>query len=175
MGKKKITSSLQDLLTAGKTSKCTWETKTEASEAKGVTYVDKDKFRTEMTVKAADIEEMDSFMIGDGTWYYMWGSATPQGTKIKISDLPAPEEQADEQGNESSSFTKDINTQFDYDCEAWSADSSFFVPPENIEFIDFGEQMKVMTEQAEKMTESACEICAKLPESLQSDCLANCE
>ena len=75
--------------TAGKTSKCTWETKTEASEAKGVTYVDKDKFRTEMTVKAADIEEMDSFMIGDGTWYYMWGSATPQGTKMKISDLNA--------------------------------------------------------------------------------------
>ena len=123
--------SIKDLIGLGKNVTCTITYPTDEGTSNGTVYVAGDKrMKGDFTINVQG-KEIDSHMIQDGNWIYTWSSATPQGTKMKVEEnVPTPTP-------EPSGQSVDANTQVDYKCSNWSVDNSKFVPPSDIQFVEF--------------------------------------
>jgi len=179
--------SIEDLMTGGKTLKCTYDMPDEA-DGKGVIYSTKDKMRNEMEFTAEDEGKMKTYTIVNGDWMYIWSNMAPGGTKINISDMK------DVEGTVKDSKTaKEMRKQMNYKCRPWIVDNSKFAPPADIEFKDATVMMEgfkdmmtddfdldEMMEEAEKDAEDArewlCKMCETAPdEETKAECRADAE
>ncbi len=161
--------SLRTLFGSGKNLSCSVSYKpvdADSTDAyNGTIYVSGNKMRMEFTT-TADGLSMKSNIIQDGTNGYMWGSS-PQGTMaIKFTVDPA---QADVQKQQQ--FNLDQNV--DYDCKNWSVDSSMFVPPSDIQFMDMSEMMnQAMPRGGADMKSAQCASCNQIGDaSAKAQCL----
>jgi hypothetical protein len=120
-------SSLKQLLAAGVSQKCTFSD----NGSQGTFYVSSGKSRGDFSSTVAG-KATTTHMISDGKTSYVWVDGQPQGFKMSFDAA------SQQQANASASAPKgvDVNKTLDYHCEAWSADSSMFSMPANIQFMD---------------------------------------
>ena len=132
--------SLKDLMASGGSQKCTFAFEDEASRSSGVVYFANGKMRGDYeSLAKVQGETMESHSISDGEYMYSWSSAMSQGMKVKFADFAAGDAGAPESGRQSA---VGYDQKMDYDCGAWGADASVFVPPASVEFIDASALMK---------------------------------
>lgn len=129
-----IKNSIKSLLSQGKSVTCTVKYPSAEQATEGTLYVSGKQMRGDFKT-TVNGKEMDSHMITDQTYSYSWSSATPQGAKMKIDQVEAP--------NASPvSGQVDTNSEVDMKCSPWGVDNSKFTPPSNINFMDISQMMK---------------------------------
>ncbi len=148
--------SIKSLLGQGKNVNCTINYPGTQGQD-GTVYVSGNKMRGDFSM-VVDEKTTDSHMINDGTFVYTWSSMSSQGTKMKVE---AVEEAAEKAGTEQKQNV-DLDAEVDYKCTPWSVETAMFVPPTNIEFIDFSETMKQIPKSAcdqitDPETKAACQ------------------
>lgn len=176
--------SLKDLVGMGKAQKCTWESQ---KEGRGVVYVSGDKTRSEVTLKllagddAPQIKQMMS--ISDGEYAYSWDPQAKTGMKIKLDDQKIDSETASKMkeadymsdseniDSENSKYEETMAKDYQYQCEAWKADESKFIPPTDIKFTD----MNAMVQQTKQNAGKMKEVCNMLSGADKEKCLQGFE
>jgi hypothetical protein len=127
----KENTSLLSILNAGGSYQCTFAIDVANSKSTGTVYIANKKMAGDFESVVPQVNmTIKSHMVSDGDYMYTWSDMMPQGVKIKIdpnaTNVKTPE------ASGASSF--DYNQNLDYDCKAWSADTSKFIPPANITF-----------------------------------------
>ncbi|MEA1925764.1 MAG: hypothetical protein U9M90_00760 [Patescibacteria group bacterium] len=177
--------SMQDLMARGKFLKCTYkENLSDGSESEVVMYISGNKVRTEMEINTDTGEAIESHMIIDKDWMYMWNSFTPNGTKMNIKEMSKKEDVSDSDVNKGMT---NLAKETDYKCRTWIPDNSKFTVPSDIEFMDITETMKdfqgtmqnIDTDKVKKSGEETeqqlCDMCEIIPAGPAKDsCLAEC-
>lgn len=98
-----------------------------------VTYVSGGKVRTDATSDAGGTS-IQSHMITDGEWMYMWSSNMAQGMKMKVPDAAATSSAvATAPAGQSVSY----DAPYSYTCEPWVADAALLTPPSEVAFMEF--------------------------------------
>ena len=119
--------SLADLLSRGGNWKCTFDHTVEGITSSGTVHISGSRLRGDFTSAIPQLgTPVESHMIHDGTYFYVWTSLFPQGFKSKASAGVAAEP---------GSGNVDINQQLDYSCAPWTEDASLFALPAGVEFI----------------------------------------
>jgi len=176
--------SIKDLLTQGGNQMCTFSSSGENGMSEGTTYVSGQNIRTDFSGTSADGQTYEGHSIMDGTYMYTWTSPQEPGFKIAMDqDYETMMEEAEEyQAEETTTNNQvDINEKLDYKCSAWNGDSAMFVPPADVEFTDFSEQIKMMQETLQNSSEvdpssgmdskaEQCSVCDSLTGEAQTAC-----
>ncbi len=150
-GPSKITTSLADLLTQGKSLKCSWNGEVEGNTFGGTTYVSGKKFAGTYEY-TAEGQTIQSNMVGDGTNIYMWSNYGGNKYGFKM-DYSTVQDSAKTDATTNGSATPSADTSaylqdYDYDCNNWSEDASVFELPTDVEFVD---QTKMITDVMENI------------------------
>ena len=130
-----VKGTIQSLLGVGKSVTCTVNDETQGST--GTIFVSDKKMAGDFAVKVEG-KSVESHMISDGTYSYIWSSDQTQGVKIKIDQVkvtPGGNEQTSSQGG------FDLNKQANIKCTPWTPDESKFTPPANIKFTDLTQML----------------------------------
>lgn len=126
--------SLSDLMRMGSSVKCTVHSEDPNAISDGMVYVSGGKVRADFTSAVAGTNHESSMITADG-YIYTWSSAMPQGLKMKNEGADTPSSAPTEPGS------VNPNVKVNYSCAPWMVDSSVFMPPANIEFMDFSSMM----------------------------------
>jgi hypothetical protein len=126
----KFSGSMKDLVSKNQSMKCTFTHNTEMNNSKGTVYIGDGKLKGDFDIHASG-QNMKAFMISDGSTSYVWSSVLPQGFKVVLSNTENQNSTQPAQG-------VDYNQNLDYECVPWSVDSSYFVPPADINFVSPG-------------------------------------
>lgn len=154
---------LAGLLASGKNVQCAFtSTGPDQKETKGTVIVHGMRMRGDFTVDT-DGKPMMTSMIRDGDTAYMWGSAMPEGIKMKFS----PDDIA---ANENVNKYVDPNMEADYSCKPWSGSESEFVPPAGMTFRDMSAMMDSVKNSTNMMGGSQCAVCDNLEGEAQTAC-----
>lgn len=148
------TSSIKDLMKSEKALHCTFseENSTNENAFSQEIYMDKERVYIKMDMQTDD--KMTIYSIDDGEYTYTWNSNSKKGMKMKsmkeedyIGD--------DEEFNDSETGNYNLNgedeegvkmdAELNYNCEAWKAKNSQFVPPKDIEFVDLASMVEGLT------------------------------
>lgn len=142
---------IRGLLGLGKNVMCTFENTDETGNtSSGTVYVAGEQMRGDFN-NSGPAGAFEGHMIRDGEYAYSWSSLVSQGTKFKLDQ---------EESDDKSEKSVDLDKQVDMDCQSWSGDSSKFNLPEGIEFQDISKAVKQVEEQSEdaqQLQQSACE------------------
>lgn len=125
-----FTGSLADLLKRTGDWKCTFGTEGTGFSSSGTAYVSGAKIRADFTSQIQQINQtVDSHMIQDDGYVYVWTSLAPQGFKAKttLGSKDATTQFGAQNIN--------IDQQYQYNCQAWVADTATFTVPTNITFV----------------------------------------
>lgn len=123
--------SLKDLITRGGNYKCEFTHSSDVADSSGTIFIAGEKIRGNFVSLAKPANaKVESYMITDGGFSYVWSSMMPMGMKIKIDMQNLPEVQNPTAG----SF--DYNQNLDYSCEPWTIDESVFTVPQDIKFTE---------------------------------------
>ena len=133
----KSSGSLAALVSRGATVQCSVDNSTGAEVVKGTVYVSGKNVRGDFETTMPQKGVVESHMIKDGDYMYVWSSAMPQGMKMKAT----PPQQTDT-GPKPAPAADLYNKNYDYNCSPWRADASKFTLPTDIKFMDVSEMMK---------------------------------
>lgn len=149
--------SIKSLIGMGKNVTCTVTYPTSDGTVNGTLYVANDKrMRTDFVTTTSQNKQIDSHMIQDQGWSYIWSSASPQGTKMKIEEnVPTPTPGLQNQN-------VDVNTEVEYKCSDWSVDNSKFTPPSNIQFLETGQPINQTPSGTNTTNQSQKAICDQI-------------
>ena len=137
----KISSTLRDLMKKGDAIKCEYSVAMEGFEQKNTLYISGEKMRMDGTTNIPGQKQITNHMINAEGYSYFWNEdGSGKGTKMKIEESIANEE--DFENVQDQSMQMDLDTMIDMDCDKWKEDKNIFVPPSNISFDDFSEMMK---------------------------------
>lgn len=161
--------SLKDLMTAGKSQTCTFESG-DASTGKstGTVYIAGNKVRADFSTTGTDGQNYAGSMINDGTYMYNWDSATKQGMKIAITE--EMQKTTEEIKNDNQNAYLNPDEKGTYNCQGWGTDSSKFAPPADVTFTDYSAMMKNIQDQTAGMKQTQCAACAQLEGESQAMC-----
>lgn len=138
------TGSFADLIGLGRNVTCDFTHEAETgSTVAGTIKVSGGKIRSDFEMQQAGIV-YESHFIQDTTYMYTW-SDSPQGSfamKSPVEDLEVQGEADTAPGR-----TVDMDSDVEYECRAWTADASVFVPPSDITFMTPNEMMQNMMQQ----------------------------
>lgn len=126
-----ITGSIGDLLSRIGSWRCTFESSTDVANSSGEVLVSNQRLRgnfmSEVTVVNQTVE---SHMIQDDGYVYVWTSLSPQGYKTKTASGTA------DGSTQFSGQGVDIHQQYSYNCLPWTVDESVFTLPSGVTFIE---------------------------------------
>jgi len=129
----KGTSSIADLMKKKGNYTCTFSIGGGGAATKGTFYLSNGRMRGDFTSTIARLSmTIQSHMINDGGYAYVWSSMLPEGMKIKVS----AEGQSNANPSVKSSVPVDYNQKIDYNCNPWSADASKFALPAGVTFVE---------------------------------------
>ncbi len=155
--------SLSSLLKSGKTQQCTFSYDDQSgSTTDGVAYINGNLMRTDVNT-TVDGKQSSVYVIRSGDENYIWGSAFPNNTGMKMT-LSIE----DYESNTDSKQYFDPTKKAEYDCRDWTPDSSVFTPPTNVKFQDFSAMMQA----ASSPSASNCSICNSLTGDAKNACLS---
>jgi hypothetical protein len=107
---------------------CTFQGEYEGIMVSHDLYVDDNRLKV-YTTQLIDGQQQESNMIMDDTHMYVWSSESPMAMKMSL-DLV-------NEANDEDVQTTDTAQEFPYECTSWKPSKSSFVPPSDIEFVDF--------------------------------------
>jgi hypothetical protein len=165
---------IKDLMSGGKTLKCTWTYKSDGLVAESIIYLDGEKYASEVIVPDTEDKTMMVHSIFDGEWAYSWTEGMLNGMKMRPSDFEDMDEGEDEsEGPEGSDngYANFINEQYDFSCENWKADSAKFAIPSNVEFEDFAQQLEKMEQTTKDLQKNMEGVCNMLQGEEKIKCL----
>ena len=151
--------SLKDLLTLGKTQTCNFS---DDMGNTGAIYVSGGKMRGDFSSKIED-KVLGSHMIVDAETSYVWTDGQKEGFKMSFDKQEV--EASAQQANEGS---VDVDKKIDFSCKAWVSDSSVFVVPTDITFIDFDNLTLPSASGVDKADQ--CAICDSLSDTTKAQC-----
>ena len=169
-----MSNSLTDLLSSGKTQKCTFNYSDENGGTEGTAYINNQNMRADLNITTADKKVSQMSMIRKDDDNYIWGGGFPSGTGLKMT-LSADEFTND---TESKKYF-DASKKADYDCSGWTVDSSLFVPPSNIKFSDLSSMMQGLMKSETKpsgttnSTGANCSVCNNLTGDAKTACMSS--
>lgn len=146
------TGSFAELMQMGQSLTCdfSYEAPDTDGAVAGTMQVSGERMRGDFEMMQAG-QTYHSHMIHDGEYLYTW-SDTPQGTFAMR--MPATEtEVTPEEVPEQAPRPVDLDSEVSYDCRPWSVDSSVFVPPSDVEFMDQQQMMQGMMQMHGDMPE----------------------
>lgn len=170
-------STIKEILSSGKSSKCTFTTGDGDAQTSGIIYTSGQNARGDFET-TADGKETTTHMIRNGDTFYMWGDSVAMGIKMVMSvdDLASRIEGSEEYG----SF--DPDQQMDINCVTWSEDATLFSPPTSVRFTSIGNMMPTGAARSSVAPTSAssnqtgtsneCNICNSLTGQAKTACLA---
>lgn len=125
-----FTGSLADLVGRGGDWKCTFGAQGNGYSSTGTTYVSGGKMRSDFSSKIQQVNQtVDSHMIQDGGFVYVWTSLAKQGFKAKATlGTKDASTQFQAQG-------VNIDQKYNYNCAPWTVDASLFVLPKEVTFV----------------------------------------
>ncbi len=126
------TGSFTDLVGLGKDLQCDFSYVSDTTNAAvaGVVKVSGSNIRSDFEMQQAG-ETYDSHLIQSGQYTYSWTESEVGTVAVRINMDEAP----------SNERPVVMDSKVDYNCQAWTADISVFVPPSDLEFLepqDFG-------------------------------------
>ncbi|MBD3311445.1 MAG: hypothetical protein GF349_03040 [Candidatus Magasanikbacteria bacterium] len=159
--------SLKEMMSMGKTLKCEMNLLDEETEGeyKQTMYIDGERFRvdSEITMTGEGMQDMKFHMISDGEWIYTWSTEQESGLKMNIKEMEDMGEKYKENSDLAQGGKVDLEEKFDFSCKKWKKDSSLLIPPKDVEFADFLDQIENFTNTLENMdfsnSEDMCSIC----------------
>jgi hypothetical protein len=153
--------SLKNILGLGDTIRCEFRSTFEGQTSEGVFYTDGERFRVDSTVTSPESGTITSNMINDGIYTYTWGQS-PQGAmaiKMATPEESDPMDWATEDWEANEESYVDFEQEVEYDCDRWNVDTSVFVPPSDVEFVD----MEAMMQEAMQGMPEGFELPAGFP------------
>lgn len=147
-----VKSSMKQLLGLGKSVSCEMNTNDDQGITTGKINISGQKMMGSFEITDKDGKMMNSHMVNDGEFTYMWSSATPQGTKIK-NDAVTPAKSGQAQNN----FDED--KEVDMDCSDWTPSTGSFTAPRDVEFLDMSNMMKGIREKSEEPVSTGKSVC----------------
>ena len=164
-----------DLLKLGKNYQCTYDYTDESqNHLYGKVYIAEsgDKMYGDFVMVSLEGTQVQSNVIRDGDYMYIWSSDSEQGLKTKVSlDDESLLGDIDTTTSDDSTTTPPTDLAMDFDCDNWIVNSSMFVPPSNIEFVDFSAQLQQMMEDSDSES-LKCAACDQLTGDSKTQCLA---
>ncbi len=139
---------LKELMGQSVSQKCTFNDPTVPGDSSGVVYMSNNKLRGDFQAKT-DGRTINSHMITDGKYNYIWMDGGSMGVKMSLSE-PQSAGQAEAQ----------LNNQMNFSCEAWTASDEILTPPANITFQDFAKIPA--TAKPVGSDPEACKLCDSL-------------
>ena len=148
--------SIMSLVGLGKSMECTFVFSGEGVRGEGTGFFDKGLARIDSLYSGSSTEAMSSYMIIDSsakvmyTWFTVDGKT--QGIKMSTEQTPSPTPVPPVNRvdiNKQTQVTPESDVQ--YDCKPWRADTSVFVPPANIKFMDMTDMQKQMEDMKKSM------------------------
>lgn len=145
-----LATSLKDLLTGEKNEKCTWTTEDNGNQS-GTIYVSGKKFKQEINITDSKTQAVSQlYSLSDGTSLYSWGSAMgTRGVKISLAEMETLANSA--ATGTPSQTTVDLNKQYQYQCQPWTASENDLKLPTDITFTDMSNQMQQLNELRQKL------------------------
>ncbi|SRR6056297_443150 len=132
---------IKDLLKQGRPLKCNFTHSGEKSEMSGVAYVDGERVRQNVSINQEG-KQMETYVIIKDKKVYTWGSMQEgKGMKMDLSELEKQQKQTEKSEGDGQT-PESLDESFQYDCSAWSGDSSKFSLPSGVEFMDMSEMMQ---------------------------------
>jgi len=144
-GESQTKGSIKNLLAAGKNQTCTIKYPAGEQMGEGTVYVSDKNLRGDFTMTFEE-KTIDSHMIQDETYMYSWSSLSPQGVKMKITELEKV------QASPTAEYI-DLDQEIDINCSPWSVDSSKFTSPADVTFVETG----TIPNQTQKLDKSICD------------------
>ena len=134
---KSFVGTIPELRKIGEDLKCTFTHTDQFVNMTGTIYIEGgDNMRMDSMVTTPELGDIETFIIADQEYSYMWSLALEEGgIKVKI---PEEEEDLEDDTTIDESVSSD---DIEYSCEKWVVDSSYFILPEGVEFEDFDEKM----------------------------------
>ena len=172
-----IEGSLNTLVNLGRDIKCTFRASETEGEYAQTTYVSGEKIRTDMKM-TFDGKTQNVYSIMDDSWIYTWNDITPgKGTKMNIDTFK--DQDYIEETDSEEEFQINPDETHSFKCVAWVPDTSKFVPPSDVEFMDLSSitdiATNIMNSQNNGEKIDACSVCDYIPDGkAKEDCLANC-
>lgn len=161
---------LSGLLAMGKNTECTFSYEVNGVNSQGTIYISGNKMRGDFstTIKGS---AQESSMINDGEYTYFWGSAMPQGVKMKVSADQA-------KATDETKKYYDPDRTVDYDCKTWTVKEVYFIPPTNVTFSDLSKMMEALPTGMGKITgmpdlkPAQCAACNALSGDEKAQCMS---
>ncbi|MCA9395908.1 MAG: hypothetical protein KC649_01955 [Candidatus Omnitrophica bacterium] len=149
--------SAEQMMKSGQSMKCSFKNWSENGQQSGTMFFAKGKMRGNFEISQDGYGSFASHMIRDDEWQYVWGGPMGQNRGFKSSVSSAD-------GFRKKSKTFDTDEVMDMDCEAWSEDKSFFVPPADIDFSDMTQNLRQVQQATADMNQIKCSACDQIPD-----------
>lgn len=146
--------SISQLLAQNQDQVCTYDTvDQQGNNNSGTVYFSDGRMSGDFSLAAPGEDAMLSHVINDGQSQYFWEEGQTEGYKLSIDQSPTTPE-----GSESDEQVSNINQDedFEFNCDGWSVDESRFMPPGNVDFIDYSAQIEQAQNEASEALEQAC-------------------
>ncbi len=140
------------VLRSGSNVECTFTQGEGPTTSSGQMYISNrgEEIRGDFTL-AIDGEPQEAHMIRTGGWNYLWGSFSPQGIKMQVTE----ENREKIFEGESANIPDDVQ----YDCNSWNVDQSKFSVPSDVEFVDISAQIGTGADASVDMKSAQCAAC----------------
>lgn len=158
--------SFMDLLGLTSNQMCTFS---DEKGSGGTVYTGGGKVRGDFT---SDIDNTvtNTHVISDSQNVYLWFDGAEEGFKMPMTDI-----EKFQSSDTTTAKSLDVDKKVDYECNAWTVDTSKFTLP-NMTFEDFGAMMQGVVENITRDEENTdtsaqCSACNNLPAESQAQCL----
>lgn len=133
----KAKGSFRSLLALGENTQCSFVGVKDGVTSSGTVYIaSSGNMRGDFTSQGSSGTQTSSMIVKDG-YSYVWSGS--QGAKMNAAS--STNASAGAQAQQS----VDLDSQVDYDCQAWSVDQSKFTLPSSVNFVDIEAMMKGST------------------------------
>jgi len=161
---------LAELMILSENYMCTFQDVGETGDTTdGTVYVANSgsQFRGNFTSNQANGTAEDTFIIRNDNTTHVWGAGMETGVMM-TADPAENQGLFPETGEGNDSAPVDENEEIDLSCQRWTVDGSLFVPPGDVEFVDFSAQLEMMNEQMETVEQPTndqvdCSVCDQIP------------
>lgn len=161
--------SILGLLSSGKTQECKFSSTDEnGAKTNGKVYISGENIRTNISTDK-DSKSQNIYMIRRGNENFVWGSAFPNNSGIKMN--MSLDEIA---GNEKTSEYINPTDKMNFSCSDWDEDSSLFEEPNDVDFMDFSgflEGAANLINDSKDTTNAMCDACNQLAGESKTTCL----
>ena len=146
--------SINELIARGQDLMCTYSTVDEqGNDNSGMVYFSAGRMSGDFTLTMPGQQPVNSHVINDGQYQYSWQEGDDQGYKLSL-DKTNQQMADDSQDNSGDSVNQDQD--FDFNCQNWNVDDNRFMPPSNVNFVDFTNEVQQAQENAAGALKEAC-------------------